>query len=107
MLLRSNQARAVGTDEFYVGEELTSSHSVVEKAVFTREQEIEQKLGIQMKYLWCDSEDDLLSRYRRSAGMNEFHVSGLGMAMAPSLITEGLCYNWANIPNISLDKAWW
>ncbi|MBQ8331411.1 MAG: hypothetical protein IJX94_02785 [Clostridia bacterium] len=108
MLLLDESLREKATSEWYVGEELTAEHNVVDKAVYTRNESVKARLGIEFKYLWVTTKkDDILTRYRRDADLNEFDICGLGAAQAPTLITEDLCYNLLEMPNLDLDKVWW
>ncbi len=109
MLLRSNEMRAKTTDEWFVGETLAEDADIVDRAVFNREITIETQLGIEFNYIFADGADEqqVIDDFRADAGLNEFHICGLGAAQAPKLIQDGLCYNLYDVPHIALDKVWW
>lgn len=107
MMLRDNSARSGAKDEFYVGDEITEDFDVVDKAVFNREVTLEDRLGIEFVYTWVSVLAEQQTQYRQTAGLNEFDVCGIDVTLAPALITEGYCYNWADVEYIGLDKVWW
>ncbi len=109
MLLRSNSMRGKATDEWFVGESLAEDADIVERAVFNREITIETQLGIQFNYIFSEgsAESQVIDDFKADAGLNEFHICGLGSFQAPKLIADGLCYNLYDVPHINLEKVWW
>ncbi len=103
MLLRSDRGYAVG--EFCV--ELDSESDIIETAIYARQQEIEEKLGITFIYESL-KEAELVTRIRNTAQSGDaYDVACPGASQVGVLCTEGYLGDWKEVEHVGLDKVWW
>jgi hypothetical protein len=84
------------------------SADVVESAVYRRNLEAEEKLGIKIKSIWVQVGDQF-NRLRKSvtAGDNSFDAVMLNLEDASKATKENYLANLADTSGVDLSKPWW
>ena len=86
----------------------TQTGDMLDDAVFDRNRDLEERFNFKMKV----TEDDIMKltekiRTSLMAGDSEWDVIFNGATYNGSLVTEGMYYNLADIPEFRLDEPWW
>lgn len=90
-------------------EEMTGD--VIDDAVFTRNQSVEERFNTKITVIPVDEADEatLTNMLRKSitAGSDEYDLAVGHMIHMGTSATNGLYYNWYDIPYINFSKPWW
>lgn len=90
-------------------EEMTGD--VIDDAVFTRNQSVEERFNMKITVIPVVEADEatLTNMLRKSitAGSNEYDLAIGHMIHMGTSATNGLYYNWYDIPYINFSKPWW
>lgn len=90
-------------------EEMTGD--VIDDAVFTRNQTVEERFDAKITVFPVNESDEatLTNMLRKSitAGSDEYDLAVGHMIHIGTSATNGLYYNWYDIPHIDFSKPWW
>lgn len=90
-------------------EEMTGD--VIDDAVFTRNQSVEERFNTKITVIPVNEADEatLTNMLRKSitAGSDEYDLAVAHMIHMGTSATNGLYYNWYDIPYINFSKPWW
>lgn len=91
--------------EIYTDEE---SGDILNDALFQRNRTVEERFGVKIVSLPLNVDDQLgVVRSSILGGSDDFDLVSSLCYRTGSLITDGLLYNWLDLPYVDLSSPWW
>ena len=97
-----------GISNTHIGSE---TGEVMNDAVFRRDREVEERYNIKIEYIINESRPKIAPQVTEAvmAGDESYHLvmSAMSLGGTSVLASQGMLYNLASLPHLSLDSDWW
>ncbi|MBO5219757.1 MAG: hypothetical protein J6C52_10020, partial [Clostridia bacterium] len=99
-------SESYGDKEYLVAEQ---TGEVVDDALFARNSETEERLGVKINFTLADSDKNAISQFNASvmAGDAEYDIFAIKSYALGSILSAGSLRPWDGIKGINYDKPWY